>query len=339
MPPSRRRPTPQPQPPQGRRPRVAGLRRPTAPEPVDPTQKTEDIKPARDAEPSPAVEPVEPVAEVEPIDEIVEPEIDDVDDVEEDDDEVAAVEDDDAEEEADEEPSAKAEPKTRPSGKRRSAGLRAPTAKADLAKAERRSRDGKDGRRPARAAVKLSDDERTARGRSTMALVLVVAALVLAGLAVWFRIEAVNAGDAADTGNSALTDTGATSQLIGELRPPIEAVFSLDYQHLDKTSQAASANLTEGALKQYNQLFGVVRDNAPKQKLVSTFKIREISVMSLRGDNAEVLVFADQTSNKPCDPRDDKVRTCGAAIGVPAQRVNGHWKIAGFDMFNGNPVG
>jgi len=83
----------------------------------------------------------------------------------------------------------------------------------------------------------------------------------------------------------------------------------------------------------------VVRDSAPKQKLVSTFKIREISVMSLRGDSAEVLVFADQTSNKPCDPRDDKIRTCAAAIGVPAQRVDGHWKITGFDMFNGNPVG
>lgn len=336
MPPSRRRPTPQPQPPQGRRPRVAGLRRPTAAEPVE---KTEGLKPSEGLpkdEPTPAVEAPEPAAEVE------EPEaVEDADAAADEADEAAAAavqvdaeEEEDAEEA--EEPAAKDEPRARPSGKRRSAGLRAPTAKADLAKAERRSRDGK---RPPRAAVKLTADERTARGRSNTAVVLVVVALVLAGLAVWFRIEAVNASDTADTGNTALTDTGATSQLIGELRPPIEAIFSLDYQHLDKTSQAATANLTDPALKQYNQLFGVVQTNAPKQKLVSTFKIREISVMSLRGDNAEVLVFADQTSNKPCDPRDDKVRTCGAAIGVPAQRVNGHWKIAGFDMFNGNPVG
>ena len=334
MPPSRRRPTPQPQPPQGRRPRVAGLRRPAGP--AKPTTPAEPVEPVESVEPA---EPVEKVKEPAPAEQAteelaVEPE---ADEVLEDEDAEAVEVDEPAEVEDEEKPAAAAPKAARPSGKRRATGHRAPTAKADLAKAERRSRG--DGKRPARAAVKLSDDERTARGRSTLALVLVVVALVLAGLAIFFRIKAVNAGDAADTGNTALTDTGATSQLIGELRPPIEAIFSLDYQHLDKTSQAANANLTGPALKQYNQLFGVVRDNAPKQKLVSTFKIREISVMSLRGDNAEVLVFADQTSNKPCDPRDTKVRTCGAAIGVPAQRVDGHWKIAGFDMFNGNPVG
>src|SRR5688572_1681341 len=91
---------------------------------------------------------------------------------------------------------------------------------------------------------------------------LVLCAVVLGGLAVWFAQQAHQVRAAAGT-NTALTDNAATSEANGQVANAVNTLFSYNYHDLDKTQQAARRLLTGKAVCQYDQLFSVVRQHAP----------------------------------------------------------------------------
>lgn len=224
---------------------------------------------------------------------------------------------------------------SRPAGKRRATGKARPD---DLSAAET---DTDTERRPRHARL---DDQPAQSARSkgqrqiSVAIVLAVVAVVLAGLAVFFRGQADDL-ESGDT-NTALTDSAATSQIKGQLTTAIKQTFSYNYTDLDSTEKAVKENLVGKALCEYNLLFGQVKEYAPKQKIVLDTTVRELALVRIDGDRAEALVYIDQLSTR-VDV--NKTVAVGGQFAVQAAKQGDHWKITEFDMFgqplfNGQPA-
>jgi len=219
-------------------------------------------------------------------------------------------------------------PVRRPAGKRRTAGVTRPE---NLTAAEA-------GTKTARAPRPPVDARRRGATQLSVAVVLVVVAVVLAGLAVWFRGEAADL-ESADH-NTALTDSGTTSEVVGQLKSAIETTFSYNYTDLDSTQKAVDETLTGKARCEYDQLFGEVKQQAPKQKIIMVTAVRDVALVRLDGDRAEALVFIDQSSTRA----DVNNSVAGEAqFAVLAHREGDHWKITEFNMFdqplvNGKPA-
>jgi Mce-associated membrane protein len=159
--------------------------------------------------------------------------------------------------------------------------------------------------------------------RRRLVLALSVALVVFTGIAVAAGIAAAPSSDN-DLRNTALTDTAATSDLLGQVNKAVETVFSFDFTDTAKTQAAAQNLLRDRAVEQYNQLFEQVRRLAPAQKLVLTTTIRATSVIRLEGDQAQLLVLADQRST-----RGDTNQTSNAAaqLTVTAKKSGDTWTI------------
>lgn len=230
-------------------------------------------------------------------------------------------------------PAPKPEPKPRPAdGDRRPAGKRRATGStrpASLAAAE--ADTGTDARvRPTRAEP-VVERSRASRHLSA-AIVIGVVAVVLAGLAVWFRGEADNltSGDS----NRALTDPGQTSQAVGQIKDAIETTFSYNYTDLESTQRAVETQLTGKARCEYDLLFKALKEQAPAQQSVLATTVRDIALVRLEGDRAEALVFIDQSSTRADVNNSASV---AAQFGVHAQKQGDQWKITQFNMF-GQPL-
>lgn len=177
----------------------------------------------------------------------------------------------------------------------------------------------------------LQDPPSSFRRPLTQALVLGSCALVLSGLAAWFAQQAHEVRAAAGT-NVALTDNAATSEANGQVAQAVNTLFSYNYNDLDKTQQAARSLLTGKAVCQYDQLFAVVRQHAPQQRLVVTVTVTNSGVEMLTGDRARVLVFATQSDTSTTTKQ---TSTAGAMFAVNAVRQAGSWKVENIDTFNG----
>ena len=155
-------------------------------------------------------------------------------------------------------------------------------------------------------------------------VVLAVVAVLMAGLAVWFTLEA-RSTNAVVAHNSALSDVAGTADAAKQISAALGTVFSYRYDDPAKSEQAARDVLTGPALAQYEQLFGQVRKLAAEQKLVVTSTAVASGVKLLDGDRAALLVFLDQTGT-----RGDGQRSTGAAqLSVTAERVTGKWRVTG----------
>ncbi|WP_435582020.1 hypothetical protein [Amycolatopsis thermoflava] len=154
-------------------------------------------------------------------------------------------------------------------------------------------------------------------------------ALVLAGFAVWFKIEG-NRVDAM-TSNTALLDTARTADVSKAASNAVESLFSYDFNNIAKTQDAAKDLLLNDEVKAtYNRIFGEVERLAPQQKIVVTVKATRSAVIMLDGDRAKVMVFVDQTST-----RTDQNQTASgsAQLWLNMQYVDGKWKVSALDTY------
>jgi Mce-associated membrane protein len=189
-------------------------------------------------------------------------------------------------------------------------------------------------------AAKQDTDEQDAEeptlapGRSRHPLLLPAClgalAVVLGGLAVWFGLEASSATSGVDTSNAALTDPAATRQVTQQVTSAVDKIFSYNYADTAKTSQAAATLLTGKARQQYDTLFKLVRQDAPKEKLVLTTTVTNSGVEFLDGSRARLLIFADQRDTAGVA---HKTTDAGAMFAVNAVNQGGRWKISSIDTF------
>jgi Mce-associated membrane protein len=149
-------------------------------------------------------------------------------------------------------------------------------------------------------------------------------AVVMAGLAGWFTLEAQST-NAVVAHNTGLSDVAGTADASKQISAALGTLFSYRYDDPAKNERAAKELLAGPALAQYDQLFGQVRTLAADQKLVVTSTAVAAGVKLLDGDRAALLVFLDQTGT-----RGDGQHSTGAAqLSVTAERVAGKWRVTG----------
>jgi Mce-associated membrane protein len=327
VPPSRRQP-PRSSTPPPRRPRVAGLRKPSTDEsPAERTGQLPAVPPegARKPRPRPAPRPApKPAAKPAESFEATSGQLDTAPSAEdtavfaavgtEDEPKVDALTGEPDEEDAPARPA--------PRRKKRDTGIAKPT---DVSEAEAAASEDEEPSKPAGPKVQRP---------YVVAGALVLVALILGGLAFWFKSEEVKVSSA--TSNTALLDVAKTAQVKDAVSKAAEALFSYDFNNIKKTEDAANDLLANDDVKnKYNSLMGEVKRLAPAQKMIVTCKVTRAAVIMLNGDLAKVMVFVDQTSTRT----DTKKTTAGTAqLHLNAQLQGDKWKITDMDTYNAPKV-
>jgi Mce-associated membrane protein len=164
-------------------------------------------------------------------------------------------------------------------------------------------------------------------GRTTRLIVTAVLLLftVVGGvLSFWFFSEANALRNEGPAANRALIDPGPTSEVNGKISGAVQQVFSYDFANTAKADNAAKNLLTGQAVQQYNQLYTIVKSVAPQQKLVLTTTVQSSAVTMLQGDRAQLLLIVNQN-----DTRTDtgQSNSFTGQLSVGAVKQGNDWKI------------
>ncbi|MGP4015286.1 hypothetical protein [Saccharopolyspora sp. 5N708] len=152
-----------------------------------------------------------------------------------------------------------------------------------------------------------------------------IATVVFAALAVWFGIEWYADRYTGSAANEALVSAGATSEVNGQITDAVEKLFSYDFNDTAKTETAARDLLIGPAVQRYNELFAVVKQQAPVQQLIVTTTVKNSAVTRLQGDRAELLLFVDQHAMRA---NTGESNTGPAQISISAEKHGDQWKIS-----------
>jgi Mce-associated membrane protein len=157
-----------------------------------------------------------------------------------------------------------------------------------------------------------------------------VATVILGGFGIFATVAGHGLRAAASSANTALVDRPATMSVERAITRAVEVIFSYSYADVAKTRQAAQALLTGAAIKQYDQLFALVEQQAPKEKLIVVTKVSTVGVELLTGNRARLLVFANQQDTKAGTTQ---ASYSGAMFAVTAVFRGGHWLISNINTF------
>ncbi|TDC81162.1 hypothetical protein [Actinomadura sp. 7K507] len=149
-------------------------------------------------------------------------------------------------------------------------------------------------------------------------------ALALALVALALRPAAGLLRDEDDPRDRAVLDEVATTEVTGDVSTALGKVFSYAADDIAATESAAARELSGSALKQYRQIFGQVKRQAPAQRVTLTTRVVRAGVVSLTGDTARLLVFLDQTATRAGEAAGTPA---AAQLAVTARRDHGHWTI------------
>jgi Mce-associated membrane protein len=171
------------------------------------------------------------------------------------------------------------------------------------------------------------------RSRTVVLAVLSVATIVVGAVGIWAAVAAHSLRSSAASANTALVDQSATQNVERTVTAAVNTIFSYSYADTAKTKAAAQQLLTGPAIRQYNQLFALVEQQAPKEKLVVTTRVTNIGVELLTAGQARLLIFANQQDSSAGT---SKATYGGAMFAVTAVNQHGHWRIENIDTFTGS---
>jgi Mce-associated membrane protein len=159
------------------------------------------------------------------------------------------------------------------------------------------------------------------------------ATVVLGALGGWAAVEAHDLRTSAAIANGALVDASATGAVTHAVTSAVNTVFSYNYADTARTKAAAQRLLTGPAIRQYNQLFALVQQQAPQEKLVVTTRVTNVGVELLTGGRCRLLIFANQEDSKAGTT---EATYGGAMFAVTAVNQRGRWLIESIDTFTGS---
>ncbi|MCZ0982796.1 hypothetical protein O1L60_38390 [Streptomyces diastatochromogenes] len=153
------------------------------------------------------------------------------------------------------------------------------------------------------------------------ALAAALTALLLGGSGFFYAAHQLRSAPSAR--NQALTDTGATTRVSGDVAEGLARVFSYTPATTDAAERSARTVLAGRAARQYADLLAQVRAKLAEQRITLATQTVRTGVIELDGDSARLLVFLDQTSR-----RDKGAATSAAAqLTVTAKYQGDRWQI------------
>ncbi|MDN5919225.1 MAG: hypothetical protein L0I76_29715 [Pseudonocardia sp.] len=181
-------------------------------------------------------------------------------------------------------------------------------------------------RRPrGRRRIPLPSAPATRRGTA----VLLAVTVLLTGVAVFFAVSWFGMRFTGSATNTALSDVGTTATVSEQIGDAATKVYSFDFARLDQAEADARAGITAPFDQQFDEIFGNVRQLAPKQQAVVTATVPKSAVASIEGDRATVYMFVDQVITRVDDTGKKVEGGAAARLRVDAQHVDGRWKISG----------
>ncbi|HUB41556.1 MAG TPA: hypothetical protein VMA72_22150 [Streptosporangiaceae bacterium] len=170
------------------------------------------------------------------------------------------------------------------------------------------------------------------RWRRVLPVALGAATVVLGALGGWAAVTAHDLRASTASANDALVDVSSTRAVTRDVTSAVNTIFSYSYADTERTKAAAQRLLTGTAIRQYNQLYGLVQQEAPKEKLVVTTRVTRIGVELLTGGRARLLVFANEQDSRAGTKQ---ASYGGAMFAVTAVSEHGRWLIESIDTFTG----
>ncbi|MFI2736857.1 hypothetical protein [Streptomyces sp. NPDC018711] len=166
-----------------------------------------------------------------------------------------------------------------------------------------------------------SPGRRSATAWRRAALATALTALLLGGSGFFHAAHQLRSAPSAR--NHALTDTGATTRVSGDVAEGLARVFSYTPATTDAAERSARTVLAGRAARQYADLLAQVRAKLAEQRITLSTQTVRTGVIELDGDSARLLVFLDQTSR-----RDKGAATSAAAqLTVTAKYQGDRWLI------------
>lgn len=125
------------------------------------------------------------------------------------------------------------------------------------------------------------------------------------------------------SGAAAADDSGVRAAQVAAERAVVP-VLSYDYETLEADQREAQALMTGGYREEYDKLFTVLEENAPRTRTKVSATVVSSGVVRASDDRVQVLVFVDRpTTNKlhaePVVYKDQ--------VTVSMQRVDGEWLV------------
>jgi Mce-associated membrane protein len=102
-------------------------------------------------------------------------------------------------------------------------------------------------------------------------------------------------------------------------------ILSYDAHHLDQSQAAATPYLTQGYRAQYDKLFAVIRDNAPKTGTVVRAKYLASGIVRSGVGRVDVLVFVNQVTYNKQHPKTPVVYKNQATVTM--EKVGSDWLV------------
>ncbi|WP_406688613.1 hypothetical protein REH65_19620 [Saccharopolyspora sp. ID03-671] len=100
------------------------------------------------------------------------------------------------------------------------------------------------------------------------------ATALLFALAIFFGLATYTTYNTGPAANEALTSAGETSEVNGQVSDGVQKLFSYDFNDTAKTENAAKDLLVGSAVQKYNELFALVKQQAPQQQLIVTTTVK-----------------------------------------------------------------
>ncbi|WP_368857855.1 hypothetical protein [Streptomyces sp. R1] len=155
------------------------------------------------------------------------------------------------------------------------------------------------------------------------ALAGTAAVLVLGGCGFFYAAHQLRSE--APARNQALTDTEATTRVVGDVGNALARVFSYTPDGTAAAERSASTVLDGRAARQYETLFARVREDLTDQRVTLSTRAVRTGVIELDGGRARLLVFLDQASRK--GEGDAEATTAAAQLTVTARLDGDRWRI------------
>jgi Mce-associated membrane protein len=105
----------------------------------------------------------------------------------------------------------------------------------------------------------------------------------------------------------------------------IVPLLSYDAHHLDQSAAAAQPYLTSNEKQQYDKLFAVIRQNAPRTGTVVQAKYLSSGIVRTGTDQVDVLVFVNQVTHNLQHPKVPVVYK--NQVTVTMAKVGGQWLV------------